>query len=71
MATESKDFKVSLSKRDSEKLEQMAKTLGTTKSELFRKALKLMSLYTDAGEEGDVSIRVKKSDGEESFTHII
>ncbi len=59
------NYKVSLSTRSSEKLDQIAQTLGVSKKEVIEKSIKLMELYAqNQDDKSDVAITVKKENGE-------
>lgn len=59
-----KEYKVSLNQRNSDKLETLATKLGVNKKDIIEKGLKLMELYAQQEENDEVSINVKKQNGE-------
>lgn len=57
-------FRVNLSEKDSNYLRDIAKELNLTESDVIRKGLKLMALYSKAESEGN-ELLIKKGDKEQ------
>ncbi len=62
-------FRVNLNEKDSEYLKNIAQELNITESEVIRKGLKLMALYSKAEAEGSEFL-VKQGDKEKSLVVI-
>ena len=56
------EWEINLCKKDSEHLEEIAKQLGLTESEVIRKGLKLMALYAKTQTEKDVKLIIQRGD---------
>ena len=55
-------WEINLCKKDSERLEEIAKQLGLTESEVICKGLKLMALYAKTQTEKDVKLIIQRGD---------
>ena len=57
-----KQYKITFSGKDLERLEEMCQQLGVSKSEFIRKGLKFIALYAKTQTEKDVKLIIQRGD---------
>lgn len=66
---QTRKFRVNLNEKDSQYLKDIARELNLTESDVIRKGLKLMALYSKAESEGN-GLLIKKGDEEQPIVII-
>ena len=63
-----KQYKITFSGKDLERLEKMSQQLGVSKSEFIRKGLTLIALYAKTQTEKDIKLIIEKGDKQSQIT---
>ena len=63
-----KQYKITFSGKDLERIEEMSEQLGISKSELIRKGLKFIALYAKTQTEKDTRLILEKDGNQRQIT---